>query len=139
MSKRKFYRIAGGEKWFDPTLQEWPEDDFRVFVGNLGNEVDDEKLKKSFAHYKSVAKVKVIRDKRNLKTKGYGFVSFLDPEECLKALKEMNNQYCGNKPMNLKISQWKKRSQDAAKKEWKEQQRKLSAMTKKSSVDIIPE
>lgn len=32
-------RMAGGQKWWDPTLTEWPPNDFRIFVGDLGNEV----------------------------------------------------------------------------------------------------
>lgn len=32
-------RQKAGQRWVDTTLAEWPEDDFRVFVGNLGNEV----------------------------------------------------------------------------------------------------
>jgi hypothetical protein len=32
-------RQAAGKRWVDPTLTEWPENDFRIFVGNLGNEV----------------------------------------------------------------------------------------------------
>lgn len=29
-------RVAGGEVWEDPTLADWPDNDFRLFVGNLG-------------------------------------------------------------------------------------------------------
>jgi hypothetical protein len=32
-------RQAAGQRWVDPTLLEWPENDYRIFVGNLGNEV----------------------------------------------------------------------------------------------------
>lgn len=39
--------------WEDPTLEDWPENDFRLFVGNLGNEVSDELLANSFKKYKS--------------------------------------------------------------------------------------
>lgn len=111
-SKRKFYRIAGGEKWYDPTLAEWPENDYRIFVGNLGNEVTEDNLKKVFFHFKSISKIKVVRDKRSSKTKGYGFISFSDADECIEALRSLNGKYCGNKPMVLKVSEWKKRQQD---------------------------
>ena len=29
---------AAGRVWTDETLADWPEDDFRIFVGDLGNE-----------------------------------------------------------------------------------------------------
>ncbi len=63
-------RAAGGEKWWDPTLTEWPENDFRIFVGDLGNEVNDDVLTKAFQKFTSFAKAKVIRNKHTNKTKG---------------------------------------------------------------------
>ena len=42
----------------------------RIFVGDLGNEVNDEVLQKSFQKYTSFVKAKVVRDKRTNKTKG---------------------------------------------------------------------
>jgi len=65
-------------------------DDFRLFCGDLGNEVTDEVLYKAFSKYPSIQKAKVIRDKRTGKSKGYGFVSFKDADEFVKAWKEMN-------------------------------------------------
>jgi RNA recognition motif-containing protein len=52
-------REAAGRKWVDPTLSEWPEHDFRIFVGDLGNEVNDDALAKAFQRYPSFAKAKV--------------------------------------------------------------------------------
>ena len=40
-------RRAGGKTWRDDTLEQWPEGDFRLFVGNIGNEVTDELLSHS--------------------------------------------------------------------------------------------
>lgn len=42
--KRKLVRTAGGQTWEDPTLEEWPKDDFRLFAGDLGNDVSDDVL-----------------------------------------------------------------------------------------------
>lgn len=30
-------RKVAGEVWEDKTMEEWPENDFRIFCGNLGN------------------------------------------------------------------------------------------------------
>ena len=84
---RKIFRKAGKEQWLDPTLEEWDDNDFRVFVGNLASEVTDESLRNAFKKYSSISKVKVIRDKKSERTKGYGFISFLSSDECLQALK----------------------------------------------------
>lgn len=37
-------RTAGGQVWEDVTLLDWPDDDFRMFCGDLGNDVTDELL-----------------------------------------------------------------------------------------------
>ena len=63
-------RLAGGEKWWDSSLLEWPENDFRIFVGDLGNETNDDVLAKAFHKYTACQKAKVVRDKRTNKTKG---------------------------------------------------------------------
>ena len=52
---------------------------------------------------------RVIKDRRTGKTKGYGFVSLGGPQDFLKALKEMNGKYVGNRPVKLSKSNWKDR------------------------------
>jgi RNA recognition motif-containing protein len=108
--KLKNLRKAGGEMWSDPTLDEWPESDFRMFCGDLGNEVTDEILANAFRKYPSFQKARVLRDKRTGKTKGYGFISFKDSEDYIKAMREMNGKYVGNRPIRLKRSTWKDRN-----------------------------
>lgn len=54
-----FVRKAANETWVDETLQEWPDNDFRIFVGDLAKEVTTEMLAKMFQHYPSYAKAKV--------------------------------------------------------------------------------
>lgn len=64
--------------------------DHRIFVGDLGNEVNDETLNLTFRGFKSFQRAKVVREKWNNKTKGYGFVSFADSADMVAALKQMN-------------------------------------------------
>jgi hypothetical protein len=40
---------------------------------------------------------------------GYGFVSFTDPIEGAKALREMDGKYVGNRPCKLRKSTWDER------------------------------
>ena len=68
-------------------------DDFRMFCGDLGNEVTDETLTRAFNKYATFVKAKVVRDKRSNKTRGYGFVSFRDPNDFVKAIREMNGEH----------------------------------------------
>eukprot|EP00002_Diphylleia_rotans_P022362 TRINITY_DN437_c0_g2_i1.p1 TRINITY_DN437_c0_g2~~TRINITY_DN437_c0_g2_i1.p1 ORF type:complete len:258 (+),score=67.04 TRINITY_DN437_c0_g2_i1:89-862(+) len=112
---RRVMRHAAGQTWKDETLVDWPEGDFRIFCGDLGNDVTDDTLLLAFKKYSSVAKARIVRDKRTMKSKGYGFVSFLDPHDFIKALKEMNGKYCGNRPMKLRKSTWDDREFDKRK------------------------
>eukprot|EP00466_Bigelowiella_natans_P011010 jgi/Bigna1/43569/e_gw1.81.22.1 len=108
--KKKNMRTAAGEIWEDKSLSEWPENDFRLFCGDLGNEVNDTVLAKAFAKYSSFAKAKVIRNKRTQKSKGYGFASFLDPFDAAAALREVAGKYVGNRPIKLRRSSWQQRA-----------------------------
>ena len=90
-------------------------DDFRLFCGDLGNEVNDELLSRAFSKYPSFIKAKVVRDKRTLKTKGYGFVSFKDSTDFIKAMREMDGKYVGNRPIKLRKSTWRDRNIDIVK------------------------
>ena len=63
-------RIAAGEKWYDPNLADWPEGDFRIFVGDMGNEVNDDTLHKAFNSYATMQRACIVKDKRTNKSKG---------------------------------------------------------------------
>ncbi|XP_026449086.1 RNA-binding protein 42-like isoform X2 [Papaver somniferum] len=88
--RRAIPRKAAGQTWEDPTLAEWPENDYRLFCGDLGNEVNDEVLSKAFTRFPTFNMARVVRDKRTRKTRGFGFVSFGYPLDLAAALKEMN-------------------------------------------------
>ncbi|KAE9619051.1 hypothetical protein Lalb_Chr02g0149101 [Lupinus albus] len=51
--KKAIPRKAAGQTWEDPVLAEWPEDDYRLFCGDLGNEVNDDVLSKAFSRFPS--------------------------------------------------------------------------------------
>ena len=39
---KKMIRVAGGQVWEDTSLLNWDHNDFRLFAGDLGNDVTDE-------------------------------------------------------------------------------------------------
>ncbi|KAL4715480.1 hypothetical protein ACJJTC_009106 [Scirpophaga incertulas] len=125
---RKVVRTAGGQVWEDVTLLEWPDDDFRMFCGDLGNDVTDELLTRTFSKYTSFQRAKVVRDKRTNKSKGFGFVSFKDPGDFIKAMKEMDGRYVGSRPIKLRKSTWKNRALDVVRKKEKEKAALLSLL-----------
>lgn len=96
-------RTAAGQTWVDPTLDEWPENDFRIFVGNLDPTTTDEQVWQHFSRYPSLLKARVIRDKRKDNvSKGYAFVSMGNALECAKALRELDQSWLGSRPCRLK-------------------------------------
>ncbi|KAK4548956.1 hypothetical protein LTR36_008729 [Oleoguttula mirabilis] len=101
--KRTVIRKGGGQTWEDQSLLEWDPTQFRIMVGNLAGEVTDDSLAKAFALY-GVSKARVVRDKRTTKSKGFGFVSFLDGEQGFKAAREMVGKYIGSHPVTIQRS-----------------------------------
>lgn len=101
---------AADQTWADPTLADWDPNDFRVFVGDLGPECTDQLLIGAFSKYPSFQRARVIKDKLTGKNRGYGFVSFKDPHDGVRALTEMNGKYIGNRPIKLRKSTWQERA-----------------------------
>ncbi|TPX16751.1 uncharacterized protein E0L32_003692 [Thyridium curvatum] len=99
--KKTVYRSGGGKQWADDTLLEWDPSHLRLFVGNLAGETTDESLLKAFSRWKSVQKAKVVRDTRTSKSRGFGFVSFSDPDDFFQAAKEMNGKYIQSHPVTV--------------------------------------
>jgi RNA recognition motif-containing protein len=103
-------RIAAGKKWTDATLTEFPENDYRLFVGNLDKIITEAKLAEAFqSKYPSFVLCRIIYDKISGTSKGYGFVSLMDPKDCAKAIREMDQSWLGSRPIKVKRSDWKER------------------------------
>ncbi|HPD95835.1 MAG: RNA-binding protein [Bacteroidales bacterium] len=61
-----------------------------IYVGNLDFKVDENDLKGVFEKYGSVSEVKIITDKYNGRSKGFGFVVMEDNAEAKKAIDALN-------------------------------------------------
>ncbi|KAJ2453462.1 hypothetical protein EV183_002215 [Coemansia sp. RSA 2336] len=112
---RRTVRMAGGEVWEDPTLDEWPADDYRMYASNLGPDVTSEVLRQHFGKFQSLQRTHVVCEKSTGKSRGYGFLSFGDPDDFLAAWREFNNKYVGSRPIKLGKSNWKDRNIDIRK------------------------
>jgi RNA recognition motif-containing protein len=110
--KIKTLRKAGEQEWQDTSLLDWPENDFRIYCCNLGNEVNEAILGTAFSKYASFAMCKVVRDKKTEKSRGFGFVSLLDVNDYMRAMKEMSGRYVGNRPITLTPSKWTEKTVD---------------------------
>merc|ERR1711904_744406 len=88
LKKKAYLREVEGNKWIDSSLAEWPDNDYRLFVGNLSKDVTEDILTQHFTQYPSLSKTKVVKNKYTRAPKGYGFVSFLDASDFSRSLKE---------------------------------------------------
>ncbi|GMF37834.1 unnamed protein product [[Candida] boidinii] len=81
---------------------------YKLFIGNLGPEVNEELIFKSFQKYSnSIVKIEIPKsDKKKLNSinKGFGFITFNNSNDYLSAFKELNNKYIGSRPIILKNS-----------------------------------
>ena len=75
-----------------------------LYIKNLEDDVDDEKLRVEFEPFGTVTSCKVMCDEKGT-SKGFGFVCFSSPDEATKAVAEMNNKMIGSKPLYVSIAQ----------------------------------
>ncbi|KAL1765438.1 polyadenylate-binding protein 4 isoform X2 [Sigmodon hispidus] len=74
-----------------------------LYMKNLDDTIDDEKLRKEFSPFGSITSAKVkLEDGRS---KGFGFVCFSSPEEATKAVTEKNSWIVGSKPLYVALAQ----------------------------------
>ena len=77
-----------------------------LYIKNLDDEIDDEKLRQEFSVYGVITSAKVMRDDKN-NSKGFGFVCFSEPDEATRAITEANGRMIGSKPIYVALAQRK--------------------------------
>ncbi len=61
-----------------------------IYVGNLSWTMTDEDLSSLFTQYGSVTSAKILKDKMNGRSKGFGFVEMEDDEAARTAISNLN-------------------------------------------------
>lgn len=77
-----------------------------LYVKNLAETIDDEKLRVEFAPFGTVTSCKVMTDEKGT-SRGFGFVCFSSPEESARAVGEMNGRMLASKPLYVAFAQRK--------------------------------
>eukprot|EP00668_Euglena_longa_P002991 GGOE01003489.1.p1 GENE.GGOE01003489.1~~GGOE01003489.1.p1 ORF type:complete len:632 (-),score=132.78 GGOE01003489.1:833-2728(-) len=79
-----------------------------LYVKNLDDNIDDDKLKEFFEPFGTIISAKVMRDPQSGASRGFGFVSFRDSEAANKATAEMNSKMgISSKPLYVGPAQKK--------------------------------
>jgi len=68
-----------------------------IYVGNLDYKVDEDDLKGIFEEYGSVAEARIITDKYNGRSKGFGFVVMEDKSNAETAIQELSGATLENR------------------------------------------
>ncbi|XP_070377880.1 polyadenylate-binding protein-like [Dermacentor albipictus] len=71
-----------------------------VHIKNFGDELDDEKLMVIYEKFGKITSAKVMTDE-NGKNRGFGFVSFEDPECAERAVDELNGKKIGGRVLHV--------------------------------------
>lgn len=103
-----------GSRATSPRIQ--PKQDtsqhYHIFVGDLSPEIDTQTLRDAFAPFGEISDSRVVRDAQTLKSKGYGFVSFIKKSEAESAIAAMNGRWLGSRSIR---TNWATRKPPATK------------------------
>merc|ERR1712002_8299 len=74
-----------------------------LYIKNLDDSIDDERLRKEFSNYGTITSAKVMTE--DGRSKGFGFVCFSTPEEATRSVTEMNGRILVSKPLYVALAQ----------------------------------
>jgi len=72
-----------------------------IFVGNLSFDATGGDVKKLFEDFGSVASVRIVMEKKRVKSRGFGFVQMPDGQLALTAIAALNGKEFMGRPLNV--------------------------------------
>lgn len=85
---------------FDPSPRD-TTDYYRVFVGDISPEVNDEVLRKAFSAFDSLSNAQIMWDMNSGKSRGYGFLTFREKTDADQAIATMNGEWLGSSAIRV--------------------------------------
>jgi len=104
-----------------------------VYVKNFGDDLDDDKMLELFSQYGKITSHRVMVNEEG-KSKGFGFVSFEEPEAAEKAVDDMNGKEINGKQMYVGRAQ--KRGERQAELKKKFEMMKIERMNRYQGVNL---
>ena len=77
----------------------------KLFVGGFSLNITEIELVMQFAIYGDVSTIKIVRDKKTGKCKGYAFIEMVDMDAAKRAVDALDGAYMGNKLLKVNISE----------------------------------
>ncbi|OAY78553.1 Polyadenylate-binding protein 2, partial [Ananas comosus] len=107
-AQKKFERERELKGRFEQSIQEAADKQqgTNLYIKNLDDSIEDEKLKELFSEFGTITSCKVMRDPNGV-SRGSGFVAFKSPEDASRALAEMNGKMISGKPLYVAPAQRK--------------------------------
>lgn len=75
-----------------------------LFIGSLAYATTDDSLKAFFEQIGEVESARVITDRESGRSKGFGFVQFVDESNNQKAVDQLNGQDLDGRPINVSLA-----------------------------------
>jgi cold-inducible RNA-binding protein len=84
----------------------------KLFVGNLSWDTNDDSLNAAFSTFGEITEATVISDRHSGRSRGFGFVTFVDDEAADKATAELNGTELDGREIKVDVAQARDRSRD---------------------------
>jgi RNA recognition motif-containing protein len=73
----------------------------RLYIGNLPFSATTEEVQAEFAKFGTVQDCKLISDRETGKARGFGFVTFTNDEDAVRAINALNGQLFGGRALTV--------------------------------------
>ncbi len=75
-----------------------------MFVGNFSWNLGEEDMRELFASYGELEEVKLIMDRMTGRSKGFGFVKFVNDDDAARALEELNDKEVDGREIKVTVA-----------------------------------
>ena len=75
----------------------------KLYVGNLHCNISDEMLKGIFEPFGRIHSIQLMKDQETDRSKGYGFITYMEAEDAKKAMEHLNGFELAGKDMKVSL------------------------------------
>ncbi|MDJ0841239.1 MAG: RNA-binding protein [Acidobacteriota bacterium] len=73
----------------------------KLFVGNLSWNTAEEDLRDAFSRFGQIDECRIITDRDTGRSRGFGFITYADPDSAQAAMNEMNGSELDGRSLNV--------------------------------------